>query len=89
MIFWPISPEASIAFRLRSEAELQAVVEEISAVYGKAKLIALIRHATEAPYSFLYCDLAAKRPDAMFWLRFEKRLIPRDFDSDGDSASDH
>jgi hypothetical protein len=22
-------------------------------------------------------DLAAKRPDQMFWLRFEKRLVPK------------
>ena len=86
-----VNATALIIFRLRSEAELQAIVEEISAVYGKDTLVALIRHATEQPYSFLYCDLAAKRPDAMFWLRFEKRLVPRDFDSDrsGDSASDH
>ena len=50
-------------------------------------MIALIRHATEQPYSFLYVDLAAKKPDEMFWLRFEKRLVPRDFDSDEESES--
>jgi hypothetical protein len=84
-----VNATALIIFRLRSEAELQAIVEEISAVYGKDTLIALIRHATEQPYSFLYVDLAAKRPDQMFWLRFEKRLVPRDFDSDdGQSESD-
>ena len=36
----------------------------------------MIRKATEQQYSFLYVDLAAKRPDQMFWLRFEKRLVP-------------
>jgi hypothetical protein len=82
-----VNATALIIFRLRSEAELQAIVEEISAVYGKDPLVALIRHATEQPYSFLYCDLAAKKPDQMFWLRFEKRLVPRDFDSD-DGNSD-
>ena len=81
-----VNATALIIFRLRSEAELQAIVEEISAVYGKDMLIALIRAATEKPYSFLYCDLAAKRPDEMFWLNFEQRLVP---DSDnGESASD-
>ena len=81
-----VNATALIIFRLRSEAELQAIVEEISAVYGKDTLIALIRAATEKPYSFLYCDLAAKRPDEMFWLNFEQRLVP---DSDGgESASD-
>ena len=38
------------------------------------------RENAEKPYSFLYCDLAAKRPDEMFWLNFEQRLVP---DSDG------
>jgi hypothetical protein len=51
-------------------------VEEISAVYPKDTIISLIRKATEQQYSFLYVDLAAKRPDQMFWLRFEKRLVP-------------
>ena len=83
-----VNATALIIFRLRSEAELQAISEEISALYGKDVLIALIRHATEQPYSFLYVDLAAKKPDQMFWLRFEKRLVPRDFDSDdGQSES--
>ena len=57
-------------------------MEEISAVYPKDIVISLIRRATEEPYSFLYCDLAARKPDEMFWLRFEKRLVPKDFDSD-------
>ena len=78
-----------IIFRLRSEQELLAIVEEISAVYPKDVIVNLIRYATTEPYSFLYVDLAARKPDEMFWLRFEKRLVPRDFDSDeGDSASD-
>ena len=52
------------------------IVEEISAVYDKTVVISLIRRATEEPYLFLYADLAARRPDLMFWLRFEKRLVP-------------
>ena len=84
-----VNATALVIFRLRSEQELLAIVEEISAVYPKNVIVSLIRHATEQPYSFLYVDLAARRPDQMFWLRFEKRLVPRDFDSDdGASASD-
>ena len=71
-----VNATALVVFRLRSEQELLAIVEEISAVYSKDTIIALIRKATEEPYSFLYVDLAAKRPDQMFWLRFEKRLVP-------------
>ena len=71
-----VNATALVIFRLRSEQELLAIVEEISAVYPKDTIIALIRKATEQQYSFLYVDLAAKRPDQMFWLRFEKRLAP-------------
>jgi hypothetical protein len=72
-----VNATALVIFRLRSEQELLAIVEEISAVYSKDTIIALIRKATEEPYSFLYVDLAAKRPDQMFWLRFERRLVPK------------
>jgi hypothetical protein len=71
-----VNATALCIFRLRSEQELLAIVEEISAVYPKDTIIQLIRRATDQPYSFLYVDLAAKRPDQMFWLRFEKRLVP-------------
>ena len=71
-----VNATALVVFRLRSEQELLAIVEEISAVYSKDTIINLIRKATEQQYSFLYVDLAAKKPDQMFWLRFEKRLVP-------------
>ena len=71
-----VNATALVVFRLRSEQELLAIVEEISAVYSKDTIVGLIRKAMEQQYSFLYVDLAAKRPDQMFWLRFEKRLVP-------------
>ena len=83
-----VNATALIVFRLRSEQELLAIVEEISAVYPKDIVISLIRRATEEPYSFLYCDLAARKPDEMFWLRFEKRLVPKDFDSDSSDSGE-
>ena len=70
-----VNATALCVFRLRSEAELMAIAEEISAVYPRDVIIRLIRHATDEPYSILYVDMAAKRPDQMFWLRFEKRLV--------------
>ena len=76
-----VNATALVIFMIRSEQ---------AAAYPKGVIISLIRHATEQPYSFLYVDLAARKPDEMFWLRFEKRLVPKDFDSDdGDSASEH
>ena len=63
-------------FRLRNMGDLESVVEEVSAVYDKKTLYKLYRMATEAPYSFLYIKLNAKSVDDMFYLKFEKKLIP-------------
>jgi hypothetical protein len=52
-----VNATALCVFRFRSEQELVAICEEISVVYPKDTVIALIRHATEQPYSFLYVDL--------------------------------
>jgi GTPase SAR1 family protein len=73
-----VNATALVVFRLRSEQELLAIVEEISAVYPKDVIVRMLRQATEEPYSFLYVDLAARRPDQMFWLRFESRLVPEE-----------
>ena len=83
-----VNATALCVFRLRSEQELMAICEEISAVYPKDTVIALIRHATEEPYSFLYVNLAAKRPEEMFWLRFERRLVPTAKDHHRGKADD-
>jgi GTPase SAR1 family protein len=62
-------------FRLRSEAELTAIVEEISAILPKKQIIELLREATAEPYSFMYVNLTARTPQDMFWLRFERPLL--------------
>jgi hypothetical protein len=62
-------------FRLRSEAELLAIVEEISAILPKKQIIELLREATAEPYSFMYVNLTARTPEDMFWLRFERPLL--------------
>ena len=63
-------------YRLRNQAELEAIIEEVSAVYDKKTLYKLYRLATEQPYSFLYVKLTAKDVDDMFYIRFDKKLIP-------------
>ena len=71
-----VNATALVIFRLRSLAEQEAIVEENSAIHDKRTLTAILHRATEEPYSFLYINLAAKKPEDMFWLRFEKRLVP-------------
>jgi hypothetical protein len=61
-------------FRFRSMAELEAVVEENSALLpgGKKGLLELYHRATQEPYSFLYIKATATKD--IFWLRFERPL---------------
>jgi|GEM_PF-1569947 len=66
---------ALFCFRLRSMQDLDAFLEEGSALLGKKRLMDLYRQATAEPYSFLMIDLQAKTPEDMFWLRLEKPLL--------------
>ena len=80
-------------FRLRNRLELDAIIEELSAVYDKHQLMEMYELATRDPYSFWYIHLAAKRREDMFYLRFEKRMIPTSgkgqlHDQDGSIAPD-
>ena len=61
-------------FRLRNAGDLEAFVEEVSAVASKKELLQLYQIATDEPYSFLFVKLNAKKMD-MFYLRFEKTFI--------------
>ena len=63
-------------YSLRNQADLEAIIDEVSAVYDKRTLYQLYRMATEEPYSFLYIKLTAKTANDMFYLRFDKKLIP-------------
>ena len=63
-------------WRLRNYKEIETLCEELSGVYDKNTILELYKHATEEPYSFLFVRLDAKTREDMFWLRFEKRLIP-------------
>ena len=86
-----VNAQAMCIFRLRNRLELDAIIEELSAVYDKNTLMEMYELATREPYSFWYIHLAAKRREDMFFLRFEKRMIPnsgkRD-QGDGGTASD-
>jgi GTPase SAR1 family protein len=67
---------ALFVFRLRSQQELEAFAEEVSALVDKKTVMQFYREATEEPYSFLYVRLEAKKPEDIFWERFEHRLLP-------------
>ena len=61
-------------FKLRNAHDLEAILEELSALADKKTLMAIYNAATEQPYSFLYIKLNAKSKQDMFFINFEKRI---------------
>ena len=71
-----VNATSLMVFKLRSRAELEAIAEENSALYGLKVTEAIIQKATEERCSFLWLNLTAGDPKDLFWLRFESRLVP-------------
>ena len=63
-------------YRLRNYSDLEAIVEELSAVYDKKTLLEIYHQAVAEPYSFLYVNLMAKDRSKMFLQKFDKYLNP-------------
>jgi hypothetical protein len=61
--------------RLRSQKELQSILEEISATYPVKTLLRLYEYATEQPHGFLYINLSTNPPE--FYSQFTHRLTVR------------
>ena len=61
-------------FRLRNQLELDALVEELSAMLPKETLYAMYEEATREPYSFWFVNLRAPKED-MFWVRFDRKFL--------------
>ena len=64
-------------FKLRNAKDLEALLEELSALYDKNTILEIYRAATEGPHNFLYINLTAKKLSDMFYLNFEKKIVPR------------
>ena len=82
-----VNAQFILCWRLRNALELEALIEELSAVYTKKQLLEMYEAATAELYSFWYINLTAKTRENMFWLRFEKRMVPVKRDSVNGSAS--
>jgi hypothetical protein len=67
-----------VVFRLRSNQELRAFLEESSAVFGWKILEVMYNYAVgDEPYSFLYLKLNETDPKKFAWLRFEEPLYDK------------
>lgn len=63
-------------FKIRNKKDLDAVIEEMSALADKTSLMDMYEYCTSQPYGFLWINLRAKTPSDMFYYKFEKKLIP-------------
>ena len=59
-------------FKLKNQSELDAFIEESSALVDKKTLLEIYKEATKEPYSFLYININSKDINKTFYIRFEK-----------------
>ena len=63
-------------YRLRNYGDLEAIVEELSAIYDKTTLLQIYHEAVSEEYSFLNANLMSKDKRKMFMTRFSHYLNP-------------
>ena len=61
-------------FRLRNYSDLQAFLDEVSAIAPKNDILEMYTLATDEAYSFLLVKLTAKNKNDIFMIRFDKKL---------------
>jgi hypothetical protein len=63
-----------IVFRLRNYSDLITFLDEVCALIDKQTLLQIYNLATEEPFSFLYCNLTAKKKDDIFMINYGKKI---------------
>ena len=61
-------------FKLKNMAEVDAFVQEQSALIDKKTVYDIYKLATEEPYSFLFVKLRERDVNKIFMIRFEKAI---------------
>ena len=61
-------------FRLRNGGDLEALMDELSALTDKKSLLQLYNLGTSEPFSFLFIKLNAKKLNDMFYINYTKKL---------------
>ena len=69
-----VNATALFVFRMRNNKDLEAVLEENSALADKDTLLEVYNAATQEPYQFLYIDLTQPQPNLAFFKGFKSRL---------------
>ena len=63
-------------YRLRNYADLQAIIEEMSAVYDPKTLLQIYHEAIDEPYNCLYINIMTKDRSKMFINKFDQYVVP-------------
>ena len=64
-------------FKLRNYKDLEALLEELSALADKQTILDIYKIATEDPHSFLFVDLSSTDIKNMFYKSLKQKLIPQ------------
>ena len=65
-----------LVWRLRNQKEVQALMEELSAIHPVKVLREMREMAiSDEDHSFWYIDLVAKKKEDMFYIRFEHKMV--------------
>ena len=62
-------------YKLRNYKDLEAVLEQLSALADKKDLLEMYKLATDEPHSFWYINLIAKQVSDMFYIRFNRKML--------------
>ena len=65
-------------FRLRNANDLQAVIDELSALLDKKILLEVYMKATEERFSFLFIKLTSPTINDMFYVNFQSKIMIHD-----------
>ena len=63
-------------YGLNKYGDLEAIVEEMSAIYDKTTLLQMYHEAIPESYSFIYINLMQRDTSKMFMQRFDHYLFP-------------
>ena len=69
-----VNANALFVFRLRNYKDLEAVIEENSALLNKKQLLEVYEHCTKDRFSFLYINLNESDPQNAFYRCFDAKL---------------
>ena len=60
---------------MRNAKEIQALMEELSALYPIRTLHEMYEAAIESPHPFWYVNLVSKDKREMFYVRFDHKIV--------------